>query len=508
MSAFSIAILTIHYTLVGLLCVYGAHRVYHTFLARRWGNDVVDDMPQLADGSNGAPPPLVTVQAPVFNERFVIERLIDSLAALDYPADRLQIQIIDDSTDESIDIAAERIAYHRARGVNIDHVLRDDRKGFKAGALDAAMASATGELIAIFDADFSPEPDFLKKTIPAFRDSKLGMLQTRWLHLNTDSNMLTRVQAIMLDAHFAIEQVARSHTGAYFNFNGTAGIWRRAAIEDAGGWRADTLTEDLDLSYRAQMKGWRFKYARNIGCPSELPTNMGAFKTQQHRWAKGAIEVMKKTLLDIWKSPASPHAKIEATFHLTGNISYMLMFIDTLFFLIPSVHIRETAGWSFLSWLDIPLFFLASLSHAWFFLYSQKLLYGQLANKLSVLPLLLATSIGLGVNNGRAVIEALVGHVTGFIRTPKTGELSTPAQPMSAANKQKPSSINYKAVSALWADRLEIGLAAIYIGYLAWAISKGYFIVVPFLALFAIGFMFTGLHSLTGRLARPVRAGL
>ena len=505
MSTFSIAILVTHYLLVGLLCVYGAHRVYHVFLARRW-QLAQDDLTIRSSASElGADAPLVTIQAPVFNERFVVERLIDSLVALDYPADKLQIQIIDDSTDDSIDIAAARIAYHRDRGVNINHVLRENREGFKAGALDAAMASVTGEFIAIFDADFSPKPDFLKKTIPAFSDPQLGMVQTRWLHLNIDSNMLTRVQAIMLDAHFAIEQVARAHTGAFFNFNGTAGVWRRVTIEDSGGWLADTLTEDLDLSYRAQMKGWHFKYARNIGCPSELPTNMSAFKTQQHRWAKGAIEVMKKTLADIWKSPVSPHAKIEATFHLTGNIAYMLMFFDTLFFLIPSVHIRETAGWSFLTWFDIPLFFFASLSHAWFFLYSQKLLYGRVANKLPVLPLLLATSIGLSVNNGRAVIEALIGHVTDFIRTPKTGALTSAAQP---SFKSLSSRVNYKAASALWADRLELCLAAIYASYLAWAISKGYFIVVPFLALFAIGFLFTGTHNLIAKTTHPARARL
>lgn len=489
MSALSILVLVCHYFLVALLCIYGAHRIHHALIAQRH-NKVRASQPDFDEKLA----PKVTIQAPVFNERFVIERLIDALAAMDYPKDRLQIQIVDDSTDDSIDIAASRIAYHRERGIDIEHVRRESRGGFKAGALDAALETATGEYVAIFDADFVPGPEFLKETIPHFSDPKIGMVQTRWHHLNIGSNILTRVQAIMLDAHFGVEQIARYKTGAFFNFNGTAGIWRRETISDAGGWRADTLTEDLDLSYRAQLKGWKFVYARDVGCPSELPVDMCAFKTQQHRWAKGAIEVMKKTLMTVWRSPLPRRTKIETTFHLTGNVTYLLMLIDSLFFLLPSVHIRESADLNFLAWLDIPLFFLASLSHAWFFLSSQKLLYGRVTDKLTMLPILLATSIGLGVNNGRAVLEALVGHVTGFVRTPKTGDLADQVAPTSAKPKA-----GYKALSAKWADRLEVFLAAAYLGYLVWAILRGYYIIVPFMALFAFGFMFTGLLSMKSR---------
>jgi len=487
MSAFALFVLVIHYCLVGTLCIYGAHRMFHTFLAKQ--TVINTTQPPILNEY-----PQITVQAPVFNERFVVERLIDALAALDYPRDKLQIQILDDSTDDSSEIAAARILCHRQKGLDITHICREDRVGFKAGALDAALKTATGEFIAIFDADFMPNPDFLKRAIGKFADEEVGMVQTRWHHLNTDYNILTRVQSIMLDAHFGVEQVARAKTGSYFNFNGTAGIWRRTTIDDAGGWRADTLTEDLDLSYRAQMKQWRFVYMRDHGCPSELPVDMCAFKTQQHRWAKGAIEVMKKTLLDIWKSSASLHTKIEASFHLTGNFSYMLMFIDSLFFLLPAVHIREQSELHILAWLDIPFFFFASLSHAWFFLYSQKLLYGNVRNKLTIMPVLLATSIGLGVNNGRAVFEALIGHVTGFVRTPKTGHINN-----KTIFGQKPKGPNYQATTAQWADRLEVAMGGFYLAYLLWAITHGYWVVTPFLALFSVGFFFTGLQSIAAR---------
>ena len=514
MDGVAILVLTCHYFLVGALCVYGGHRIYHSMIAlraRRASGATPHETGPDATGrdatADGAAPqswPKVTVQAPVFNERFVVERLIDALAALDYPRDRLQIQIVDDSTDDGVDIAARRIAHHRARGVDMVHVRRASRDGYKAGALNEALAASDGEFIAVFDADFMPEPDFLKRTIGHFDDPQVGMVQTRWHHLNIDSNLLTRVQAVFLDAHFAIEQLARARLGAYFNFNGTAGVWRKRTIEDAGGWRADTLTEDLDLSYRAQLKNWRFKYLRDVGCPSELPADIAAFKTQQHRWAKGAVEVMKKLLVTVWKSPAPLRTKIEATFHLTGNFTYMLMLIDTLFFLIPSVHIRETAGFNWLVWLDIPLFFLASLSHAWFFLCSQKLLYGRLSGKLAMLPALLAVSIGLGVNNGRAVIEALAGHVTGFVRTPKTGALDRAAA--QSGRKTKTAGGGYKTLSVKWAYRLEIMLGIAYFSYILWALVRGYYLIVPFLALFALGFAAVGLSSRKAHRAHAVAA--
>ena len=536
-TVFSFGILLVHYVLIALLCAFGAHRLYLTLIAWRTDrgassvrNDAATDMSlgsAVADGDL----PAVTVQAPIFNEKYVVARSIDARAALDYPAKKLQIQIVDDSTDDTADIATAAIARHKALGVDIVHVRRANRDGFKAGALQAALGTASGAFIAIFDADFIPDADFLRKTMPSIAgDPQIGMAQTRWRHLNVGTNLLTRVQSIILDAHFAVEQVARFKSGAYFNFNGTAGVWRKAAIVEAGGWRADTLTEDLDLSYRAQMKGWRFIYLRDVGCPSELPTDMRAFKTQQHRWAKGAIEVMKKLLLPVWRSTAPLSVKTEATFHLMSNVSYTLMLVDSLFFLLPSIFIREQAGWSLLTWLDIPLFFLASGSHAIFFIASQKILYGKVADKASLLPGLLATSIGLSVNNGRAVIEAAVGHITGFVRTPKTGDVSGD-RPINAqtvlavagplvegggvdeTQAAPPASRDgYAAISARWAEYLELFLAFLYGTYLVWAIMQGYWVVTPFLALFAVGFLFVGVGSIAARInlvpgGKIIRAG-
>jgi len=484
MSLGALLVLIIHYSLVSVLCLYGAHRIYHSIVAKRFINAGYSK-------KDISPPsmrnyPYVTVQAPMYNEKFVAARIIDAIANFDYPKDKLQIQVIDDSTDESVAIVAERVAYYKSLGFDIDHVRRHNRHGYKAGALADAMPDVKGEFIAIFDADFIPNPDFLLKTLPYFSENKVGLVQTRWAYLNTSRNILTRLQSVMLDAHFGIEQITRYGMGAFFNFNGTAGIWRKEAIIDAGGWRADTLTEDTDLSYRAQIKGWQFIYRPEIDCPSEIPEDMSAFKIQQHRWAKGAIEVMKKLLPTIWKSDISRKSKIEATFHLTGNISYLLMFIDSLFFLLPTVHIREQMEPNFLIWLDLPIFAFASLSHAWFFLSSQNRLYGKMLDKLIIMPALLATSIGLGVNNGRAVIEALIGHKTGFARTPKTGSKTQNL----ALNK------SYQANSQTWANYLEISLGSLYLGFLVWAIAQAYWLVVPFLSIFAIGFFYIGFATL------------
>ena len=484
MSIFAFFILSIHYVLVSVLCLYGAHRIYHSWAARKL-------MPTLKDRRSSAAPtwdttPVVTIQIPLYNEKFVAARIIDYVAKFEYPRDKIQIQVLDDSTDESVDIVAERVRHYKNAGYDIEHIRRNDRVGYKAGALAAAMGDVRGELIAIFDADFSPKSDFLTKTVRFFKDENVGLVQARWSYLNGRSNMLTRLQTIMLDAHFGVEQVTRYGKGVFFNFNGTAGVWRKAAIEDAGGWKADTLTEDTDLSYRAQMRGWQFIYRPEIHCPSEIPENMRAFKLQQHRWAKGTIEVMKKLLPTIWSSRIAVRQKLEASLHLTANITYLLMFIDSLFFLLPTVHIRQQMGPSLLAWLDIPIFAFASLSHAYFFLSGQKRLHGKVSDKLFILPALLATSIGLGVNNGRAVIEALVGHKTGFARTPKIGDTAGSA----VIHK------SYKTNSESWATNLELFLALTYSTFLAWAIYKTYWIVVPFLALFACGFFYTSLSSL------------
>ena len=348
------------------------------------------------------------------------------------------------------------------------------------------MGDVKGEFIAIFDADFIPETDFLTKTLPHFKDTSTALVQSRWSYLNTKTNMLTRLQSVMLDAHFGVEQVTRYGKDVFFNFNGTAGIWRKTAIIDAGGWKADTLTEDTDISYRAQLKGWKFIYCPDIFCPSEIPKTMTAFKVQQHRWAKGTIEVMKKLLPTIWKSNIPLRKKTEASLHLTANTTYLLMFVDSLFFLLPTVHIRQQMEPNLLAWLDIPIFAFASLSHAYFFLSGQKRLYGKVWDKIFILPALLATSIGLGVNNGRAVIEALIGYKTGFARTPKVG----------SAGIQETLNTSYKSYSENWAISFELFLGLLYTAFLAWAFYKAYWIVTPFLALFAIGFFYTSVLSI------------
>ncbi len=484
MSFSALAILGVHYVLVSILCIYGAHRIYHSLAARR----LIGKLKGLEDAALPALSeyPYVTVQIPLYNEKFVVARIIDCVARLEYPKDKLHIQVLDDSTDESIEIVAERVAHYKHLGFDIDHVRRDNRIGYKAGALADAMDDVKGDLIAIFDADFMPNADFLLKSIPFFKDKNIGLVQSRWTYLNSRKNTLTRLQAIMLDAHFGVEQVTRYGKGVFFNFNGTAGVWRKETIIDAGGWKADTLTEDTDLSYRAQMRGWQFVYRPEIGCPSEIPESMRAFKVQQHRWAKGTIEVMKKILTTIWASEIALKNKIEATLHLTANLTYLFMFIDSLFFLLPTVHIRQQMDPNLLIWLDIPIFAFASLSHAYFFLSGQKRLYGKVLDKLFIMPALLATSIGLGVNNGRAVIEALIGYKTGFERTPKTGGRAD-----KVALKH-----SYKTHSELSATLLELSLAFLYSGFLVWAISRSYWVVIPFLLLFAAGFFYTSLSSL------------
>ena len=484
MSIFAIIILITHYVLVAILCLYGAHRIYHSLVAKKVFKTVNDPvLPQRDVDFNY---PHVTVQTPMYNEKFVAKRIIDAVLAFDYPKDKIQFQVLDDSTDESIEIVANTVAHYKARGFDIEHVRRESRRGYKAGALADAMDDVKGDFIAIFDADFIPHPDFLQRTIPYFSNPKIGLVQGRWTYLNSGKNTLTRLQSVMLDAHFGVEQVTRYGKGVFFNFNGTAGVWRKETIMEAGGWRADTLTEDTDLSYRAQTLGWQFIYNPDIDCPSELPEDMNAFKTQQHRWAKGGIEVLKKLIPTVFASDIPFKAKAEAFFHLIGNFSYLLIFIDSLFFLLPTVHIREQMGPNLLVWLDIPIFAFASLSHAYFFLSGQSRLYGKMRDKISILPTLLATSIGLGVNNGRAVIEALIGYKTGFVRTPKLGS------DLNATARQN----SYQANSQNWATYFELLLGTVYTLFLVWALSRNYWMVSPFLTLFAIGFFYTGFFSL------------
>ena len=340
MDGFDLAIVVAYFTVLAILSFYGLHRYIMVFLFHRYRNRPIVPKSRFAESEL----PRVTVQIPAYNEMYVIERVIDAVCALDYPPDLLDIQVLDDSTDETRRIAREAVERWRERGRDIHYIHRVDRSGFKAGALENGLRTAKGEFVAVFDVDFVPEGDFLRKTIHYFTDPKVGMVQGRWEHLNRDYSFLTKTQAIFLDGHFMLESFTRFLSGRFFNFNGTAGILRRKTIEDAGGWEHDTLTEDLDLSYRAQMKGWRFVFLPHVYVPAELPVEINSFKSQQCRWAKGAMQTCKKSLLRVLRGSFDPGEKLETWYHLTGNITYPLMVVLAIL-LFPALIVRYNQGW-------------------------------------------------------------------------------------------------------------------------------------------------------------------
>jgi cellulose synthase/poly-beta-1,6-N-acetylglucosamine synthase-like glycosyltransferase len=364
--------------------------------------------------------PRVTIQLPIYNERYVVKRLIESVCRLNYPKNLLEIQILDDSTDDTVQIAKAAVEKMKAKGFDITYVRRNNRTGFKAGALKEGLKSAKGELVAIFDADFVPDIAFLKETVPYFIDPNVGMLQTRWGHLNSDYSMLTRAQSIGIDGHFSVEQASRAWGGFFMNFNGTAGIWRKAAIEDAGGWQADTLTEDLDLSYRAQLKGWKLSFVPSVVCPAEVPVTINAFKSQQHRWAKGSIQTAKKNLGKLFKSNASVLVKIQAFLHLTHYMVHPMMLLVVLTS-IPMLYTQ----WFFdnLAYpaMVFTLLCLTTFGPSSMYLFSQRVLYKDWKSRIRYLPVLMCIGTGIAVNNTKAVLEALLDVKSGFIRTPKYG---------------------------------------------------------------------------------------
>jgi cellulose synthase/poly-beta-1,6-N-acetylglucosamine synthase-like glycosyltransferase len=502
-NAFDTALLIPYFIVMVILAFYGIHRYQLVWLyyrnrknAARW------DQPPMRF-AEGALPSL-TIQLPIFNEQFVIDRLIDAVCRMEYPRDRFEIQVLDDSTDETRGVAREIVERYAAgfEGIGatasigpqpIVYLHRTNRHGYKAGALDKGLDVARGELVAIFDADFVPPPMWAMQVVDHFAEPGVGMVQTRWTHLNRNYSFLTQVEAILLDGHFVLEHGGRSRAGVFFNFNGTAGMWRRQAIVDAGGWQHDTLTEDTDLSYRAQMVGWKFKYLQDVECPAELPIEMTAFKTQQARWAKGLIQTGKKILPRVMASDAPFHTKLEAWYHLTANISYPLMIVlSTL--LMPAMIIRSWQGYIQMFLIDLPLFLASTMSVSSFYLVSQKELFPRTWWKTFLyVPFLMALGVGLTITNTKAVLEALFGVQSAFARTPKYR--------VNVKGEKSQAKVYRKRLG--WVPWVELLIGCYFAFTVYYAVSTENFFTVPFLLLFVLGYWYTGLLSLLqGRFER------
>ncbi|HEU4635093.1 MAG TPA: cellulose synthase family protein [Edaphobacter sp.] len=501
-NAFDTWLLIPYFIVMVILAFYGIHRYQLVWLyyknrknATKW-----DQPPgRWPEGEL----PFVTIQLPIYNEQFVIDRLIDACCKLNYPRDRFEIQVLDDSTDETTEVARQIVERYANGFPGMDpqpivYIHRTNRHGFKAGALDAGLKVARGEFVAIFDADFVPPSEWVMQVIHHFAEPNIGMVQTRWTHLNRDYSFLTNVEAIMLDGHFVLEHGGRSRAGVFFNFNGTAGMWRRETIGSAGGWQHDTLTEDTDLSYRAQMVGWQFKYLQDVECPAELPIEMTAFKTQQARWAKGLIQTGKKILPRVMKSDAPWHTKLEAWYHLTANISYPLMIILSVL-LMPAMIIRSWQGLLQMLLIDLPLFMASTMSISSFYLVSQKELFPKKWGRTVLyLPFLMALGVGLTITNTKAVMEALFGVQSAFARTPKY-----------RVNKkgEKSQAKKYRKRLGIipW---IELAIGSYFALTVWYAITTENYFTVPFLVLFVFGYWYTGLLSLLqGRFERFGTAG-
>jgi cellulose synthase/poly-beta-1,6-N-acetylglucosamine synthase-like glycosyltransferase len=495
-SFFMVFMVTLYAVILGALSLYGGHRyvLVMRYLRQR------KNQPRPQGRFSEEELPGITVQLPIYNELYVIDRLLDAVGALDYPRDRLQVQVLDDSTDESMDVAARAVERWRRQGLDVSYLHRCDRTGYKAGALEGGLKKARHELIAIFDADFCPEPDFLRKMVHYFTDPKVGLVQSRWGHLNEEQSLLTRVQSLMLNGHFMVEHPARNRSGLFFNFNGTGGIWRREAIEDAGGWEHDTITEDLDLSYRAQMKGWQFIYDPEIVCPAELPVEMNAFKTQQHRWAKGSIQVMRKILPRFLKADLPFKVKLEGFLHLTGNLCYPLMFTMCVLILPMMVLRARIADGTLGAIIDLVVFLSATASVITFYTFTSVVAHRRWGRRMHLVPMMLALGIGLVVNQARAVIEALRGHQSPFVRTPKFNQ---------DASSRGNSWLQLRYRGAVnWSLALELAFSLYFTVVVAFAVREQLWSSLPFLLLFFIGFWYVSILSLAQssliRRRRPV----
>ena len=489
MSLAESTLLWIEIALLVPLAMLGLHRGWMVLLSRRYRRDS-GTVPVLEN------PPRVTVQLPLYNERYVVERLLGAVAELDHPRNRLQVQVLDDSTDDTSAIIRQFMGT-LPPDLDVEHIRRRDRTGFKAGALAHGLQTATGEFIAVFDADFKPDPDFLRKTLPQFSDPKIGMVQTRWEHLNPEFSLLTRMQATLLDGHFIVEHVARSQSGCFFNFNGTAGIFRRECIEDAGGWQHDTLTEDMDLSYRAQLRGWKFAYLPEVTCPAELPVQMPAFLNQQHRWAKGSIQTARKLLGQIWRAPASALTKVEAGFHLLGNLAFPLV-LGLIAVAMPLQLIRALSGnpvQPAIAWLEgLPLL-MATCSVLLFYSVAQARVGRLGLGGVLRLPLVIALGAGLSINNTTAVVSALGKRTGDFLRTPKHNVIHRHFPELDVVYRSHRGMLpTIEVALGLWATTTVL-----------LALSLGLWGTAVFHGLFASGLLWVGCRSVLDGLQRPTR---
>ncbi len=479
-----------------VLSVYGINRYYTIYLFRKHKEEKVTPLGEFSEL------PKVTIQLPIFNEKYVVERLIDKVVKVRYPRNLLEIQVLDDSTDETTEIARARCEEKRREGYNVKYIHRTNRAGFKAGALENGLNMTDSEFIAVFDADFLPPEDFLERTIQYFTDDNVGMVQARWDHVNRRYSLLTECQSILLDGHFMIEHTARNRSGRFFNFNGTAGIWRKSTIIDAGGWQHDTLTEDLDLSYRAQLKGWRFIYLPELTVPAELPIEMSAFKAQQFRWAKGSIQTFMKMAGRIIHADIPTKVKVEAFFHIGANFAYLLMVFLTILMPITLI-IRYNHGYHKMALLDLPIFIFATISVFVFYFYTEYMVIKETlsvkhrskAKPLVYLPFVVSVGIGLSINNSKAVLEALFKKQSPFNRTPKYNVADGEVRNF-ADHVRKVLSNVYRSRKIDWVSIVEF-LLAVYMTYAVYYVyTKNLYLSLPLIMLFQFGFTYTSLLTI------------
>jgi cellulose synthase/poly-beta-1,6-N-acetylglucosamine synthase-like glycosyltransferase len=492
LDTFDWVVISLYFSILILLAVTGVYRIrmiYHF-----WRYLKVTPQPERRFAEDEMP--RITIQLPLYNELYVVERLLDYVTRIDYPAHLLQIQVLDDSTDETVKIASAEVEKYAREGIDISYIHRTDRTGFKAGALENGMKSAKGELIAIFDADFTPRPDSLRKMVDYFTDESVGMTQMRWSHINAGYSLLTRIQQTLLDGHMVVEQTARCRTGAFFNFNGTAGMWRRQAIEWSGGWQHDTLTEDSDLSFRAQLMGWRFVYLLNDDVPAELPVEMNAFKVQQQRWAQGMVQVGLKLLPRVWRHPQlSLSRKMELVFRLMGNLSAPLIVALSLLHL-PTMIARFHQGLFQLFLLDVPLLLFGTFSVMAFYGSAILYLYPKEKRRMLCLPLVVATGIGLVLSNTRAVIKGFLRVQSSFVRTPKYNVKKKGDNWLKAGTSYR----RKKGMTPL----LELAFACYFAFTIYYAIRSHIYGSIPFLLLFFFGYGYMAAASLFQGLARKM----